>query len=106
MHLRRHAVRATTRLDYDRPVPHSETPLLRTALDAAESAADRGLDAVLAAAQSAIMGESHVTLTRLALVNPETNSPLDDGYRGVVRAVIQLAVGGERVDGSRDFYVN
>ena len=62
---------------------------LARALEAAESSADRGIDAVLAAAQSVIMGEPLVELDYLALVDPATFLPVDDDHQG--RAVVLVA---------------
>jgi len=71
--------------------------VLSAALDAAVSSADRGIDAVLAAAQSVIMGERLVALDFLAIVNPATFRPVDDGYRGNARVLIAARVGTTRL---------
>jgi pantoate--beta-alanine ligase len=67
------------------------------ALEAATSAADRGIDAVVAAAQSALMGEDLVKLDYLKLVDPKTFGPLDDDYRGPVMVLIAARVGSTRL---------
>jgi len=54
---------------------------LSLALEAAASSADRGIDAVVAAAQGTLMGEPLVELDYLKVVNPDTFLPVDDGYR-------------------------
>jgi pantoate--beta-alanine ligase len=70
---------------------------LSTALEAAESSGDRGIDAVLAAAQSVLMGESLVRLDYLSVVNPATFLPVDDDYRGKARVIIAARVGDTRL---------
>jgi pantoate--beta-alanine ligase len=62
---------------------------LSTALEAAQSSADRGIDAVLAAAQSVLMGEHLVQLDYLVVVDPATFLPVDDDFHG--RAVVLVA---------------
>jgi pantoate--beta-alanine ligase len=70
---------------------------LSQALEAAASAADRGIDAVLAAAQGTLMGESLVVLDYLKVVNPETFLPADDNYRGAALVLIAARVGSVRL---------
>jgi pantoate--beta-alanine ligase len=70
---------------------------LSTALEAAQSSGDRGIDAVLAAAQSVLMGENLVRLDYLSVVNPATFLPVDDGYRGRARVLIAARVGETRL---------
>ena len=70
---------------------------LPAALEAAVSAADRGVDASLAAAQAAVMGEPLVELDYLALVDPATFLPVDDGVAGQVRVIVAATVGGTRL---------
>ena len=75
---------------------------LSRALEAAESAADRGLDAVLAASQSVVMGEPLVELDYLALVDPSTFLPVDSDYRGPAQVLIAARVGTTRlIDNTR-----
>lgn len=76
---------------------HRAALALSAALEAAASSADRGLDAVLAAAQSVLMGETLVELDYLAVVNPVTFLPVDDGYRGPARVLIAARVGTTRL---------
>jgi len=76
---------------------HLAARVLSVALGAAVSSADRGIDAVLAAAQSVIMGERLVALDYLAIVNPATFRPVDDGYRGNARVLIAARVGTTRL---------
>jgi pantoate--beta-alanine ligase len=70
---------------------------LSAALEAAESAGDRGIDAVLAAAQSVIMGEGMVQLDYLSVVDPVTFLPVDDDYRGKARVLVAARVGDTRL---------
>ena len=70
---------------------------LSIALEAAASSADRGIDAVLAAAQSALMGESLVQLDYLKVVEPTTFLPADDNYRGPAVVLIAATVGSTRL---------
>ena len=70
---------------------------LHRALDAAGSAADRGIDASIAAAQSTLMGEGQVKLDYLAIVDPATFRPVDDGHRGAALVLIAAEVGGTRL---------
>ena len=70
---------------------------LSTALEAAQSSGDRGVDQVVAAAQSALMGENLVQLDYLAVVDPTTFLPVDDGYRGKARVLIAARVGDTRL---------
>jgi pantoate--beta-alanine ligase len=67
------------------------------ALEAAQSAADRGLDAVIAAAQGVLMGADDVTLDYFAVVRPDTFAPVDDDHRGPARALIAARVGETRL---------
>ena len=71
--------------------------VLSQALEAASSSADRGIDAVLAAAQSVLMGEQAVALDYLAVVHPATFLPVDDDYRGKVTVLIAAKVGSTRL---------
>jgi len=70
---------------------------LSSALEAAASSSDRGIDAVLAAAQSVLMGEPLVTLDYLGVVDPATFLPVDDNYRGKARVLIAARVGDTRL---------
>ena len=70
---------------------------LSLALEAAAASADRGIDAVLAAAQGTLMGEPLVELDYLKIVNPETFLPADDGYRGPALVLVAARVGTTRL---------
>ncbi|WP_210507683.1 pantoate--beta-alanine ligase [Naasia sp. SYSU D00057] len=70
---------------------------LHGALEAAASAADRGVDATIAAAQASLMGEPLVALDYFAIVDPGTFQPVDDGYRGPARVLVAATVGGTRL---------
>jgi pantoate--beta-alanine ligase len=71
--------------------------VLSLALEAAESSADRGVDAAIAAAQSVLMGEALVTLDYFAVVHPATFLPVDDSYRGKATILIAAKVGSTRL---------
>jgi pantoate--beta-alanine ligase len=79
---------------------------LSRALDAAASSADRGIDAVLAAAQSVLMDEGLVKLDYLKVVNPKTFMPVDDGFRGPARVIIAAKVGDTRLIDNDSIYLN
>jgi pantoate--beta-alanine ligase len=70
---------------------------LSLALEAATSSADRGIDAVVAAAQGTLMGEPLVELDYLKIVDPETFLPTDDGYRGPALVLVAAKVGSTRL---------
>ena len=70
---------------------------LSHALEAAASSADRGIDAVIAAAQGTLMGEPLIDLDYLKIVDPETFLPTDDGYRGPALVLVAAKVGGTRL---------
>jgi pantoate--beta-alanine ligase len=70
---------------------------LSLALEAAVSSADRGIDAVIAAAQGTLMGEPLVQLDYLKIVNPDTFLPVDDGYRGSALVLVAARVGNTRL---------
>jgi pantoate--beta-alanine ligase len=72
-----------------------------SALDAAESCSDRGVDAMTAAAQSALAGEDGADLEYLAVVDPATFRPVDDGYRGRALVLVAARVGGTRLIDNR-----
>jgi pantoate--beta-alanine ligase len=76
------------------------------ALEAATSGADRGIDAVLAAAQSVFMDERLVRLEYLKIVIPQTFLPVDDGYRGPARVLIAARVGSARLIDNDAIYLN
>jgi pantoate--beta-alanine ligase len=70
---------------------------LSLALEAAASSADRGIDAVVAAAQGTLMGEPLVQLDYLKIVSPSTFLPVDDGYRGQALVLVAARVGSTRL---------
>ncbi|CCE74770.1 pantoate--beta-alanine ligase [Clavibacter nebraskensis] len=71
--------------------------VIPAALEAAQSAGDRGVDAVIAAAQSVVMGEPAVALDHFQVVDPTTFESVDDGFTGVALAVIAAHVGSTRL---------
>jgi pantoate--beta-alanine ligase len=79
---------------------------LSRALEAASSAADRGIDAVIAAAQSVLMDEDLVKLDYLKVVNPRTFLPVDDDYRGPARVLVAAQVGPARLIDNDAIYLN
>lgn len=76
------------------------------ALEAASSAGDRGIDAVLAAAQSVLMDQALVKLDYLKVVNPKTFLPVDDGFRGRARVILAARVGSTRLIDNDTIYLN
>ena len=70
---------------------------LSIALEAAASSADRRIDAVLAGAQSALMGEPLIELDYLAIVDPKTFLPVDDDHRGRAIVLVAARVGATRL---------
>jgi pantoate--beta-alanine ligase len=70
---------------------------LSLALEAAASSADRGIDAVVAAAQGTLMGEPLIDLDYLKIVSPDTFLPVDDGYRGPALVLVAAKVGTTRL---------
>ncbi|MCU1578551.1 MAG: pantoate--beta-alanine ligase [Rhodoglobus sp.] len=79
---------------------------LSIALEAAASSADRGLDATLAAAQAAFMGEPLVKLDYFKVVQPKTFIPVDDDYRGKAIAIVAATLGGTRLIDNEQLYLN
>ena len=79
---------------------------LSRALEAAQSSGDRGIDAVLAAAQSVLMGEPLVKLDYLKVVDLKTFLPVDDGYKGPARVLIAAKVGDTRLIDNDPLYLN
>lgn len=80
---------------------HRAALSLSRALDAAESSADRGSAAVIAAAQSVIVGEPLVDLDYLALVDPATFLPIDDGHQGKAVVLVAARIGSTRLIDNR-----
>ncbi len=81
-------------------------PALHRALEAAASAGDRGIDAVLAAAQSVLMGEELVSVDYLKVVDPRTFLPVPDDYRGPARVLIAARIGATRLIDNDALYLN
>lgn len=79
--------------------------LLPAALDAAAANADRGVDACIAAAQSALMGEPRIRLEYLSVVDPETFLPFDEGTQGRALMLIAATVAGHRLIDNADIYL-
>jgi pantoate--beta-alanine ligase len=99
-------VAMSSRNRYLGPNERQAARALSRALEAAQSASDRGIDTVLAAAQSVLMDEKLVTLDYLKVVNPKTFLPVDDGYRGPARVLIAARVGPARLIDNDSLYLN
>ena len=80
--------------------------MLPAALDAAAANADRGVDACIAAAQSALMGEPRIRLEYLSVVDPRTFLPVDDGHQGPALALIAASVAGHRFIDNALIYIS
>lgn len=78
---------------------------LSRALEAAESSADRGADAAVAAAQSVISGDEIVQLDYLSLVDPKTFQSVSDGYRGKALVLVAAQLGDTRLIDNRKIYL-
>ena len=78
---------------------------LSVALDAAASAGDGGLDATLAAAQGALMGETLVKLDYLKVVHPRTFLPVDDDYKGPAIVIVAAQLGDTRLIDNETIYL-
>lgn len=78
------------------PADRRAAAKLPRALEAAASNSDLGVDACIAAAQSALMGEPRIALEYLSVVDPATFLPVDEGHRGRALALIAATVGGHR----------
>jgi pantoate--beta-alanine ligase len=95
----------STRNGYLGPAERRSARALSRALEAAASAADRGIDAVLAAAQGALADEDLVTLDYLKVVDPRTFLPASDGYRGRARVLVAAQVGPARLIDNDEIYL-
>ncbi|WP_169583153.1 MULTISPECIES: pantoate--beta-alanine ligase [Microbacterium] len=78
---------------------------LPVALDAAAANADRGVDACIAAAQSALMGEPRIRLEYLSVVDPVSFLPVDEGHEGRALALIAASVAGHRFIDNAAIYI-
>jgi pantoate--beta-alanine ligase len=99
-------VAMSSRNRYLGPNERKAAQALSRAIEAAQSASDRGIDTVLAAAQSVLMDEKLVTLDYLKVVDPKTFLPVDDGYRGPARVLIAAKVGSARLIDNDSLYLN
>lgn len=79
------------------PAERVAARVLSVALAAASASAERGVDAVVAAAQSVIMGEALVKLDYLAIVDEQTFIPVGDDFRGEALVLIAARVGTTRL---------
>lgn len=78
---------------------------LTSALEAAASNADRGVDSCIAAAQSSLMGEPRIRLEYLSIVDPATFLPVDEDHHGPALALIAASVGGHRFIDNAEVYI-
>jgi len=79
---------------------------LSRALAAAESSADRGVDAVLAASQSVIAEDDLVQLDYLKVVDPKTFLAVENDFHGTATVIIAAWVGSIRlIDNTTIFLV-
>ena len=95
----------STRMGMLEPRDLAAAALLPAALDAAAANADRGVDACIAAAQSALMGEQRIRLECLSVVDPSTFLPVDEGSSGPAVALIAATVAGHRFIDNADIYL-
>ncbi len=70
---------------------------LSRALEAAGAAADRGVEAMLAAAQAVFQADSGVQLDYLAVVDPATFAPASDDHHGSAQVLVAARVGAVRL---------
>ncbi len=70
---------------------------LRRALAAAAAAGEQGVAAAIEAAEAALGEDDLVRLDYLAVVDPRTFRPVDEGYRGTARMLIAAQVGPARL---------
>ncbi len=75
----------------------SDALALSRALEAAGSAADRGVESMLAAAQGVMQGDSGVQLDYLAIVDPRTFTGASDRHHGPVQVLVAARVGTVRL---------
>ena len=78
---------------------------LSRALEAAESAADGGVDAVLAACQSVLTADTGVDFDYLAIVSQDTFQPVDEGHRGRALVLVAAKVGDTRLIDNATIYL-
>ncbi|WP_231945458.1 pantoate--beta-alanine ligase [Agrococcus carbonis] len=71
--------------------------VLSRALEAAGAASDRGVEAMLAAAQSVFQADSGAQLDYLAVVDPATFTPASADHRGRVQVLVAARVGTVRL---------
>jgi len=95
----------STRVGMLEPQDLAAASRLPAALDAAASNADRGVDACIAAAQSALMGEPRIRLEYLSVVDPATFLPFDENAKGPALALIAASVGGHRFIDNAEIYI-
>lgn len=78
---------------------------LSSALEAAESSGDRGVDAVLAAGQAALASPL-VELDYFAVVDPATFLPVDDDFQGRAQVLVAARVGRTRLIDNASVFIS
>jgi pantoate--beta-alanine ligase len=96
----------SSRNRYLGPADRKAAQALSQALEAAASAGDRGIDAVLAAAQGSLADRDLITLDYLKVVDPRTFLPVDDAHRGPARVLVAAQVGPARLIDNDEIYLN
>lgn len=79
---------------------------LSRAIEAAQSAGDRGIDAVTAAAQAVFADAGDVKLDYLRVVDPATFLAVPDNYRGPARVLVAATIGPTRLIDNDALYLN
>ena len=79
------------------PGERADALALSRALAAAGAAADRGVEAMLAAAQGVMQDDTGVRLDYLAIVDPRTFTSASDGHHGPVQVLVAARVGTVRL---------
>lgn len=79
------------------PGERQDALALSRALDAAAASADRGVEAMLAAAQGVLQGDSGVQLDYLAIVDPRTFTSAGEQHHGPVQVLVAARVGTVRL---------
>jgi len=78
---------------------------LPRALEAAGASADRGVEAMIAAAQGVIQSDSGVQLDYLAVVDPETFAFVGETHHGPVQVLVAARVGDVRLIDTATFAI-
>ena len=95
----------SSRVDLLEPADRAAAAQLSRALEAAASGAGGGVDACIAAAQSALMGEKNITLEYLTIVDPNTFLPVAEDHRGPGLALVAATVADHRFIDNAELYI-